>query len=169
MCRKFNWTGCVGLAIVARAPDRRMSSPKSGARRMKQFLLRYFTWWNGATLNTLFYTWRQGELVGRDELGNAYYRTRGGAIDPALGFERRWVIYEGISEASKTPPGWNGWLHHTVDVAPSEEDYKPHPWQRPHMPNPTGTPAAIRPDGSTLRPGPRQPTGGDYEAWSPGP
>jgi NADH:ubiquinone oxidoreductase subunit len=146
-----------------------MSSPKSGARRMKQFLLRYFTWWNGATLNTLFYTWRQGELVGHDESGNAYYRTRGGAIDPALGFERRWVIYNGVSEASKTPPGWNGWLHHTVDVAPSEEDYKPHPWQQPHMANPTGTPAAIRPDGSTLRSGPRQPTGGDYEAWSPGP
>jgi NADH:ubiquinone oxidoreductase subunit len=37
------------------------------------------------------------------------------------------------------------------------------------MGNPTGTPAAIRPDGSTLRPGPRQATGGDYEAWSPGP
>ena len=110
---------------------------------------------------------RFGELVGHDEFGNAYYRRPG--IDPALGFERRWVIYNGVSEASMTPPGWNGWLHHTVDVAPTEEDYKPHPWQLPHMGNPTGTPAAIRPDGSTLRPGPRQPTGGDYEAWSPGP
>jgi NADH:ubiquinone oxidoreductase subunit len=54
-------------------------------------------------------------------------------------------------------------------VAPTEEDYKPHPWEQPHMGNPTGTPGAIRPDGSTLRPGPRQATGGDYEAWSPGP
>src|ERR1700691_914952 len=90
-------------------------------------------------------------------------------IDPALGFERRWVIYNGVAEASMTPPGWNGWLHHTVDVPPTEEDYKAHPWELQHIGNPTGTPGAIRPDGSTLRPGPRQPTGGDYEAWSPGP
>jgi NADH:ubiquinone oxidoreductase subunit len=37
--------------------------------------------------------------VGHDEFGNAYYRSKGGKIDPALGFERR-------SEASMTPPGW---------------------------------------------------------------
>jgi NADH:ubiquinone oxidoreductase subunit len=135
--------------------------------QIKDFLLHYFTWWNGANFNTRFYTRRFGVLVGHDEFGNAYYRRPG--IDPALGFERRWVIYNGVSEASTTPPGWNGWLHHTVDVPPTEDDYKPHPWQKPHMGNPTGTPAAIRPDGSTLRPGPRQATGGDYEAWSPGP
>jgi NADH:ubiquinone oxidoreductase subunit len=95
---------------------------------MKLFLLRLFTWWNGATLNTLWHTRRHGELVGRDEFGNRYYRTRGGAIDPGLGFERRWAIYNGVSEASTTPPGWNGWLHHTVDVPPSEEDYRPRDW-----------------------------------------
>jgi NADH:ubiquinone oxidoreductase subunit len=148
--------------------------PTNGAPRMwdqlKEFLLHSLTWWNGANLNTRAYTRWHGELVGHDEQGNAYYRTRGRKIDPALGFERRWVIYNGVSEASRTPPGWNGWFHHTVDVAPTEEDYHPHPWQKPHMPNPTGTPEAIRPDGSTLRPHPqRQPTGGDYEAWSPGP
>ena len=135
--------------------------------RIKESLLHYFTWWNGANFNTRFYTRRFGVLVGHDEFGNAYYRRPG--IDPALGFERRWVIYNGVAEASMTPPGWNGWLHHTVDVAPTEEDYKAHPWEQRHMGNPTGTPAAIRPDGSTLRPGPRQATGGDYEAWSPGP
>jgi NADH:ubiquinone oxidoreductase subunit len=135
---------------------------------LKLFLLRFVTWWNGATLNTLFYTRRFGELVGHDEFGNAYYRKPG--IDPALGYERRWVIYNGISEASATPPGWNGWLHQTVDAPPSEEDYKPHLWEQPHMANPTGTPRAIRPKGSTLHARPnRQPTGGDYEAWSPGP
>ena len=52
---------------------------------MKEFWLRFFTWWNGATLNTLFHTRRHGELVGHDEFGNAYYRTRGGASI------RRWV------------------------------------------------------------------------------
>ena len=108
---------------------------------LTQFLLHYFTWWNGANFNTRFYTRRFGELVGHDEFGNTYYRRPG--IDPALGFERRWVIYNGVSEASMTPPGWNGWLHHTVDVAPTQEDYKPHPWELPHMGNPTGTPGAI--------------------------
>ena len=37
-----------------------------------------------------------GELVGEDEFGNRYYRTKGGKIDPTLGFERRWVIYNGV-------------------------------------------------------------------------
>jgi NADH:ubiquinone oxidoreductase subunit len=135
---------------------------------MKFSLLRFFTWWNGANINTLFHTGRHGELVGYDQFGNAYYQTRGGAIDPALGFTRRWVIYNGVAEASMTPPGWNGWLHHTVDVAPTQEDYQPREWEMPHFGNPTGTPLAIRPKGSTLRRGPRQPTGGDYEAWTPG-
>jgi NADH:ubiquinone oxidoreductase subunit len=134
---------------------------------MKDFFLRFFTWWNGATLNTLWYTRRHGEFVGADEQGNRYYRSIGGKLDPALGFDRRWVIYNGLSEASRTPPGWNGWLHHTVDTPPSQEDYEPRAWEMPHMANPTGTPAAIRPKGSTLRRGRRQAAGGDYEAWSP--
>jgi NADH:ubiquinone oxidoreductase subunit len=168
---KSGWTAGRRLAIVRARKSLRSFPGENGAPRMleqiQQFLLHYFTWWNGANFNTRFYTKRFGVLVGHDEFGNTYYRRPG--IDPALGFERRWVIYNGVAEASMTPPGWNGWLHHTVDTPPTEEDYKPHPWQLPHMGNPTGTPFAIRPDGSTLRPGPRQPTGGDYEAWSPGP
>jgi NADH:ubiquinone oxidoreductase subunit len=134
---------------------------------IKLTLLRYFTWWNGATLNTLRYTRKFGESVGRDQFGNEYYRSKGGAIDPMLGFERRWVIYNGVSEASMTPPGWNGWLHHTVDTPPSEEDYKAREWEAPHRGNLTGTPAAIRPKGSTMRRGKRQASGGDYQAWTP--
>jgi NADH:ubiquinone oxidoreductase subunit len=135
---------------------------------MKETLLRIFTWWNGATLNTWLHTKWHGELVGHDEFGNTYYRTKGGKADPYYGYERRWVIYNGVSEASMTPPGWNGWLHRTVDTAPSEEEYQPREWQRPHIGNPTGTPEAIRPKGSTLSHGHRQGSSGDYEAWSPG-
>ncbi len=135
---------------------------------MLKFLLHFFTWWNGYTLNTAFYTSRNGEKVGEDEFGNVYYRTLGGRKDPALGKERRWVIYNGVSEASKVPPGWNGWLHHTVDVAPSQESYTPREWQKPHQPNMTGTPLAYRPRGSTLSTGHRPPATGDYDAWSPG-
>ena len=65
---------------------------------MKQFFLKLFTWWNGQTFGTQLWTWRFGELVGTDEQGNRYYRTRGGKIDPTLGFERRWVIYNGYAK-----------------------------------------------------------------------
>ena len=86
---------------------------------MKTFFLRVFTWWNGATFGTLVWTSLYGEFVGEDEFGNRYYRTRGGKIDPTLGYERRWVIYNGTAEASIVPPSWHGWLHHTVDTPPT--------------------------------------------------
>ena len=125
---------------------------------MKLFLLKLFTWWNGQTFGTQLWTWRFGELVGEDEQGNRYYRTKGRKIDPTLGFERRWVIYNGYAEATRVPPSWHGWLHHTVDVAPTEESYTPREWEKPHVPNMTGTPAAYRPSGSTLASG-RRPAG----------
>ena len=67
---------------------------------MKLFLLKFFTWWSGQTFGTQLWTWRFGELVGEDEQGNRYYRTKGRKIDPTLGFERRWVIYNGYAEAA---------------------------------------------------------------------
>ena len=92
---------------------------------MKRFLLKLFTWWNSQTFGTQFWTWAYGELVGEDEFGNRYYRTRGGKIDPRLGFERRWVIYSGYAEASTIPPSWHGWIHHTVDTPPSANGASP--------------------------------------------
>lgn len=135
---------------------------------MKNFLLRVFTWWNGATFGTLRTTRRHGELVGEDQFGNRYYRTRNGKKDPTIGVERRWVIYNGYAEASNVPPGWNGWLHNTVAVPPSEENYVAREWEMPHEANLTGTPGAYRPQGSTLSTGQRPPATGDYEAWVPG-
>jgi len=135
---------------------------------MKHFLLKIFTWWNGQTFGTQLWTWRFGEVVGKDEQGNTYYRTRGRKIDPTLGFERRWVVYNGLAEASRIPPDWHGWIHHTVDVAPTEETYVPREWQKPHVPNMTGTPLAYRPSGSTLASGRRPAATGDYQPWTPG-
>ncbi len=130
-------------------------------------LTRVFTWWNGQTVGTALFTARHGERVGTDEYGNVYYRSAGGRIDPALGFERRWVIYNGYSEGSNVPTGWYGWLHHTSDVPPPDERYVAKEWQKPHRKNMTGTPEAWRPPGSTLRANARPPATGDYEAWSP--
>jgi NADH:ubiquinone oxidoreductase subunit len=134
---------------------------------MKTFLLRFFTWWNGQTFGTQFWTWRYGEFVGEDEFGNRYFRTTGGKIDSTVGFERRWVIYNGVAEASTVPPSWHGWLHHTVDVPPTQERVTPRPWWKPHRPNLTGTPRAHRPTGSILAQGRRPKATGDYKAWTP--
>jgi NADH:ubiquinone oxidoreductase subunit len=135
---------------------------------MKKFLLRFFTWWNGQTFGTQLWTRRFGELVGEDEYGNRYYRTRGRAVDPTLGIERRWVIYNGYAEPSTVPPSWHGWLHNTVVDPPTVENYRPWSWEKPHRPNLTGTPGAYRPPGSTLARGRRPHATGDYKAWSPG-
>jgi NADH:ubiquinone oxidoreductase subunit len=138
-----------------------------GMKLIKTLLLRFFTWWNGSTFGTDLWTWLYGELVGTDELGNRYYRTRGGKIDPALGFERRWVIYNGYAEASKVPPSWHAWLHHTVDQPLTDDRVKAWPWEKPHVPNFTGTPLAYRPPGSTLAGNRRPRATGDYKAWTP--
>jgi len=110
---------------------------------MKQFLLKIFTWWNGQTFGTQLWTARFGELVGEDEQGNRYYRTKGGEIDPTLNFERRWVVYNGYAEATRIPPGWHSWIHHTTDVPPTEQNYAPREWEKPHVPNMTGTPQRL--------------------------
>ncbi len=124
---------------------------------MKFVLQMLFTWWNGATPGTRFWTWRKGEFVGKDERGNAYYRERGG--------DRRWVIYAGEAEASEIPPGWHAWMHHRADEPP--ETYEPHPWEQPHQPNLTGSAEAYRPPGSILHAAPKTPGGPDYEPWRP--
>ena len=118
-----------------------------------------FTWWNGNTIGTRYTLWKKGSFVGKDEFGNSYYQERNGS--------RRWVTYKGISDPTTVPPEWHGWLHHTVDTPPTEENYKPKSWQKPHKPNMTGTVKAYRPTGSTLGTGVRPKATGDYDAWSP--
>lgn len=115
------------------------------------------TWWNGATLNTRFWSWRKGTKVGTDEAGNVFYRN---ADDT-----RRWVLFDGEAEASRVSPEWHGWLHHTWKEPPTERPLKRKSWEKPHIPNLTGTDAAYAPTGSIRRmqPAPKS----DYEAWTP--
>ena len=68
---------------------------------MKNFFLRFFTWWNGQTFGTQLWTRLYGEFVGEDEFANRYYRTKGGKIDPAFGFERRWVMQKSFLSSSR--------------------------------------------------------------------
>ncbi|MDP6573769.1 MAG: NADH:ubiquinone oxidoreductase subunit NDUFA12 [Rhodospirillales bacterium] len=113
---------------------------------------------------TVIYTWLMGAQVGTDEFGNRYYRGKGRRLQ---GRERRWVLYKGGAEASKIPPEWHAWLHHTCEEPLSDSAAQPRPWQKEHVPNLTGTAKAYRPSGHDYRGGRRAPATGDYQAWRP--
>ena len=118
-----------------------------------------FTWWNGSTIGTRFYTYRKGQKVGEDTQGNQFYQTPDG--------KRRWVIYNGEAEASRISADWHGWLHYTYDEPPTKAPLKRQKWEKDHLPNLTGTPAAYHPPGSVVTPSERPRVAGDYEAWRP--
>jgi NADH:ubiquinone oxidoreductase subunit len=122
-------------------------------------LTKIFTWWDGATIGTSLYSARNGVLVGSDDAGNRYYQNKDAS--------RRWVIYEGANDASRVPPEWHGWLHHTHDGAP--DDYLPpiRKWEQAATGNLTGTDEAYRPAGALEEGGARARATGDYQAWSP--
>ena len=107
----------------------------------------------------------RGRLVGKDHLGNRYYQ---GERRKGYKNRRRWVRYAQMMEASTVPPEWHGWLHHQTDAIPNEDGMSfRKPWQKPHLPNVTGTDLAYRPKGHILAKGTRQKATGDYEAWNP--
>jgi NADH:ubiquinone oxidoreductase subunit len=115
------------------------------------------------TIGTRLFTWFKGRLVGSDAAGNRYYQER----RPRPGLrDRRWVLYAGSPEASKVPPEWHAWLHYTTEAPLPDSGRRV--WQKPHEPNPTGTPAGYRPPGHDYVGGVRAPATGDYEAWTPG-
>ncbi len=120
-------------------------------------LLRAVTWWNSQTIGTQLFTWRNGVRVGEDAQGNLFYQSRDGV--------RRWVIFNGEAEASRVSPDWHGWLHHTWDEPPTAAPIRRKAWEKPHVPNLTGTAAAYAPPGSIRRPDPVERR--DYEAWTP--
>ncbi len=122
-------------------------------------LAKIFTWWNGATIGTLLFSWRNGVKVGEDAMGSRYFRSRDS--------KRRWVIYAGPNDASNVPPEWHGWLHGTHDALPSEGLPPVRDWQDAPLPNLTGTNAAYRPAGALERGARRAAASGDYQAWTP--
>jgi NADH:ubiquinone oxidoreductase subunit len=84
----------------------------------------------------------KGRCVGTDRWGNRYYRQKSKAI--TWHTEQRWVLYKGLAEASKVPPLWSAWFRHEREV-PTSGDEQGHFWERPHLPNLTGTPFAFNP------------------------
>lgn len=115
-----------------------------------------------ATLGTKLHTWMYGKFIGRDEFGNRYFESKRASKGEK---KRRWVIYEGVAEASKVPPAWHGWLHYTLDAPLSET--KQHSWLKTHIPNLTGTTGRYLPAGHISKGGARAPTAADYQPWTP--
>lgn len=116
------------------------------------------------TIGTRLFTWLKGQRVGEDAFGNRYYQERG---TPARGRRRRWVMYRGMAEASKVPPEWHAWLHRIVDTPPTASTVKPRPWQKPHLPNLTGTAHAYRPPGDMERGDRSEEMPAPYQPWRP--
>ena len=95
----------------------------------------FFTWWHRQTLGTFIKTLFFGKYVGKDELGNKYYKN----IQ-----DERWVIYFKNIEATKITSDWFMWIHHTIDKIPNENEKK-YIWQKSHLENKTGCKDSYKP------------------------
>jgi len=93
------------------------------------------------------------QKVGDDEFGNQYFQHKNG---------KRFVVYNGIAEASKIPAQWHGWMHHNSDLAPVQINTHKFAWQKTHLPNLTGTKNSYSPKNSVVKK-----TSATYEAWKP--
>jgi NADH:ubiquinone oxidoreductase subunit len=115
-------------------------------------------------IGTWLFTRLRGRAVGSDAMGNRYFEEK----QPRHGSlrARRWVVYAGRPEASVVPPEWHSWLHYTTAEPLPQTGRKT--WQKPHLPNATGTPLSYRPPGHDYEGGHRARATGDYEAWTPG-
>ncbi len=114
-------------------------------------------------IGTRIFTWLHGREVGRDADGNRYFEEK----RPREGVRtRRWIAYVGVAEASLVPPEWYSWLHHITDAPLPALGRKV--WEKPHLPNLTGTPAGYRPPGHDYEGGKRAKSSSDYESWTPG-
>ena len=78
-------------------------------------------------IGTRLFTWMRGELVGSDAQGNKYYQDK--RVIPGRR-RKRWVMYNGVAEASRVPAEWHGWLHYTTDAIPPAGG-APMPWSWP--------------------------------------
>ena len=115
------------------------------------------------TIGTRLYTWLKGQHVGDDEFGNRYYHER---TIPKARRRARWVVYRGKTEASKVPAPWHRWLHYTAENPP-KTNKRQHDWEKPHLPNLTGTAYAVVPEGHVKKGARRYKVSADYEPWKP--
>ncbi|MEZ5877041.1 MAG: NADH-ubiquinone oxidoreductase subunit NDUFA12 family protein [Tepidamorphaceae bacterium] len=65
-----------------------------------------------------------------DEFGNKYYRNPNAAAAAA---SAAGSFIPALPKRSTVPAIWHGWLHHTLDVPPTEDGYKVLRVERPHL------------------------------------
>jgi len=104
---------------------------------MLTFLKKFFVWWNQEKLGTKIKTIFYGKLVGKDFLGNKYYKSKSG---------KRWVIYSEEIDASKIPHEWYSWIHFMKNNLENKHELQKYDWQKPHKSNQTGTKNAYHPN-----------------------
>ncbi len=100
-----------------------------------------------SSLGTLFTIRLFGAFVGSDGHGQQYFRL---SIKDWAGRESRLVLYAGVPEASKIPPVWRVWLSHGDEGLSRSGEIVVHAWQKAHIPNLTGSGAALFPPGYFL-------------------
>jgi len=105
---------------------------------MLTFLKQIFVWWNRQTIGTKLYTIFYGKYVGKDYFGNKYYENKKQ--------NKRWVLYSSEVEASKISDNWYSWIHFIKNKIEVDTSLKKYNWQKPHLPNQTGTENAYHPN-----------------------
>ena len=117
------------------------------------------------SLGTYFYTWFFGNFVGNDENYNKYYCNSKNFEDREA---KRWVVFNGVKEATKVPPHWHAWLHKTIDTPPVKYSHV-YNWQKEHHPNLSGTSDAYYPSSHPLSKSKNNidKTEEEYEKWRP--
>ena len=99
-----------------------------------------------------------GELVGEDEFGNRYYRTKGGKIDPSARLRAALGDLQRRTPKPRVAAGLARLAAPHRRRAADAGELSAAAWEKPHRPNLTGTPGAT-PD--RLDPGAGPPPEGD--------
>lgn len=107
-----------------------------------------------------------GKKVGEDEFGNVFYKSN--RLSRYYGRDMRWVIYNGIPEATKISANWHSWLHHQDNKVPTKNANITYKWMKPRMPNLSGSKLSYYPSGHFFSNDKVKPKStGDYVAWKP--
>ena len=125
---------------------------------MRSFFLEIFTWWNNQTFGTRVFTFLNGKKVGSDSDGNIFYVHKKNA-------NKRWVIYNGLMDASRIQAIWHDWIHHRTDEIPNQQDLENLDWYKHHKSNTTGTIDSYFPN--QLNSNISQNLQKHYKAWQP--
>ena len=100
-------------------------------------------------VGTHFYTSFWGRQVGTDQSGNRYYEHKSKRL--ANGKLKRGILFKELTEESKVSPRCYAWLRYNLEELPSGSHVMGYEWQKPHLPNLTGTKYSYRPPGHFAR------------------